>query len=46
MTVDEVMNTRYGEMLDMITCLSIHEGRAMPKKEHRLMSFREARRYK
>lgn len=29
----EIMNTRYGEMLDMIACLSIYEGTALPAKE-------------
>lgn len=38
----EIMFTRYGEMLDMISCLSIDEGRALynpPKKKWR---FEEA----
>lgn len=29
------MNTRYGEMMDMIACLSIYEGTALPAKERR-----------
>lgn len=33
----ETMNTRYGEMMDMIACLSIYNGGAeqkMPKKKY------------
>lgn len=29
----EIMDTTYGEMMDMIACLSIYEGTAAPKKE-------------
>lgn len=29
----EILDTLYGEMMDMITCLSIYEGTAVPKKE-------------
>ena len=32
MTRQEIMNTPYGEMADMIACLSIYEGLAEPKK--------------
>lgn len=28
----EILCTPYGEMLDMIACLSIYEGNAKPKK--------------
>lgn len=37
----EILLTRYGEMLDMIACLAIHNG-APPKKEKRKISFQEA----
>lgn len=33
MSKREVLATPYGEMLDMIACLSIYEGNAKPKKE-------------
>jgi len=36
----EVLVTRYGEMLDMINCYSIYKGSAQPKKKK--MSFAEA----
>lgn len=29
----EILHTRYGEMLDMISCLSIYEGSAKPARE-------------
>lgn len=29
----EILCTRYGEMQDMIACLSIYEGTAVPKKQ-------------
>lgn len=29
----EILITRYGEMMDMIACLSIYEGTAVPKKQ-------------
>ena len=29
----EIMNTRYGEMLDMIACLSIYNGDDLPARE-------------
>lgn len=36
MTKQDIMFTRYGEMLDMISCLAIDEGRASykPPKKH------------
>jgi hypothetical protein len=45
MSKQETMCTRYGEMLDMISCLSIYEGRAEPADSsisHKEMSFDEA----
>ena len=32
MSTQEIMVTTYGEMVDMISCLSIYEGGAKPKK--------------
>lgn len=31
MTRQEIINTRYGEMVDLITCLSIYNGNAEEK---------------
>ena len=36
------MATRYGEMLDMISCLAISEGRVHYKKPRHRMAFDEA----
>lgn len=33
---------RYGEMMDLITCDSIHSGAQEPKKRKRKISFDEA----
>lgn len=41
MTRQEIMTTRYGEMLDMIACLNIHNG-AEPKKRKKKYTFEEA----
>lgn len=30
---EEILDTLYGEMLDMISCFSICEGNAVPKKK-------------
>lgn len=38
----EVMCTKMGEMLDMITCLSIYNGSAEPKEKKKRMSYDEA----
>jgi len=35
----EVMSTRYGEMLDMIACLSIYNGGAEEKEEQSFDEF-------
>ena len=37
----EIMVTRYGEMLDMIACLSIYNG-AKPKRKAKHWTFDEA----
>lgn len=37
----EILDTTYGEMMDMIACLSIYEGVAAPKKE-RVTDFETA----
>lgn len=39
MTRQEVMDTRVGEMLDLISCLSVYNGGAREKKR---MSYEEA----
>jgi hypothetical protein len=39
----EILVTRYGEMMDMLACLSIDNGDAVPKKTSRnITSFQEA----
>lgn len=38
----EIIATRYGEMLDMISCLSIYNGGAEQKIKKRKLSFDEA----
>lgn len=42
MTRQEVMLTRYGEMLDMIDCLSIYNGVAEVKCKPVILSYDEA----
>lgn len=37
----EVMNTRFGEMLDLISCLAIYEGRAEQAKKKKKLTFDE-----
>ena len=37
----EVMTTRYGEMLDMISCLSIYNGGAEYKAPRRKLTWEE-----
>lgn len=34
MSREEILITRYGEMLDMIACLGIHEGDLIPKSKN------------
>lgn len=41
MSRSEILVTTFGEMTDMISCLSIYEGAAVPKKE-RITDFDEA----
>ena len=41
MSKQEIMATRYAEMMDMIFCFAIYRG-ANPKKKARKMSFDEA----
>ena len=41
MDKQEIMDTTIGEMRDMISCLAIYEGTAVPKKE-RVTDFDEA----
>lgn len=41
MTRQEVMDTRYGEMLDMISCLSVYNGAAKVKNK-RVLSYDDA----
>lgn len=38
----DVLLTRYGEMLDLIDCLSIYNGAAEPKREQVVLSYDEA----
>ena len=40
MTRQETLNTLYGEMLDMISCLAVYNGAAVPVKEN--LSFEQA----
>jgi hypothetical protein len=43
MSKREILITPYGEMMDMLACLSIDEGTAVPKKKTRhITSFDEA----
>ena len=38
----EILATPYGEMIDMISCLSIYQGVAREKKKPKKMSYEEA----
>jgi len=39
----EIIITRYGEMVDMLSCLAIYEGTAVPKKKaKRFTRFEDA----
>ena len=42
MSRQEVLLTRYGEMLDMIDCLSIYNGAAEPKRKAVALTYDEA----
>lgn len=37
----EILTTRYGEMLDLISCLAIYNGVAEPGETRRKLSFDE-----
>lgn len=38
----EILVTPYGEMIDMISCLSVYQGVAREKKKKRKLSYDEA----
>lgn len=42
MSRQEILITRYGEMMDLITCLDIYEGRANYKAPKKKYTFLEA----
>lgn len=39
MNRQEIMATRFGEMIDMMNCLAIYNGQAKEKKDNRLHRF-------
>lgn len=41
MTKQEILNTRYGEMEDMITCFAIYNGRVEEKPPKKVYKFEE-----
>lgn len=41
MTKQEILVTKVGEMLDMISCLAIFNGNANPKKKRKKLSYLE-----
>lgn len=41
MARQEILVTRYGEMIDMLLCLAIYNGRAKEKKEKPHYKFEE-----
>lgn len=41
MSKQEVLTLRYGEMVDMLACYFIDEGRAKPKKKKRKLTMEE-----
>lgn len=41
MTRQEALNVRFGEMRDMISCLSIYRGEAIPKKTKKKLTYDE-----
>lgn len=41
MDKQEIMTTRYGEMMDLIACLNIHNG-AEPRRKKKKFTFQEA----
>lgn len=42
MTRAEILNTRFGTFLDMISCMNVFDGGANLKKTRKKMSFEEA----
>lgn len=42
MSKREILVTEFGEMMDMIACLSIFDGNAVPKRSRTITSFDEA----
>lgn len=44
MNRQEVVNTRFGEMRDMISCLSIYRGECVPKKKKKKLTYDEVMR--
>jgi len=42
MSRKEVLYTRYGEMLDLISCYQVEKGERMPKKKKKIYTFDEA----
>lgn len=42
MSKQEIVSTRYGEMMDMISCLSVYEGSAKLKKKKKRLTYDEA----
>lgn len=46
MNEQEIMDTRYGDMLDMISCFSIYKGAAKQKKKKRKLTYDEVIRLK
>lgn len=46
MSRQETIHTRYGEMLDMISCLSVYNGGSEVVENKRKMRFEEAMRYR
>ena len=41
MTKQEILSTPYGEMMDMISCLLIYEGKAKPKTQPKKWKFED-----
>lgn len=41
MSKQEILITRYGDMLDMISCLCIYEGKVAPKRKERKKTYDE-----
>lgn len=46
MSRDDILDTRYGEMIDLINCHAIYSGTANPKKKARKLSALEALEYR